>query len=110
MNYMKFCDYYGIDKKICFVTWATPVTGQPRKACASLCSLMNFPLRYFNFMPESYAHLQAGKEILGKIDRPQPKAAIKELGRGRLLFYVTFEGGQGDLNPVVFSEEILNGI
>jgi type II restriction enzyme len=34
-----------------------------------------------------------GTEIAGKVDMPTHKSKLKELDRGRLLFYVTFEGG-----------------
>ena len=54
--------------------------------------------------------VRVGREILGRIDMPQYKAALKELGRGRLLFYVTFEGGKGYPNPRVFAEEIIDDI
>ncbi|MGB5596202.1 MAG: AccI family restriction endonuclease [Crocosphaera sp.] len=33
----------------------------------------------------------------------------KELDRGRLLFYVTFQGGKGYLDKEVFMEDIING-
>jgi len=53
-------------------------------------------------------NVQVGREILGRIDMPEHKSALKELERGRLLFYVTFEGGKGYLDPTVLSMEILN--
>ena len=53
--------------------------------------------------------IRVGREILGRIDEPEHKAARKELDRGRLLFYVTFEGGRGYLDPRTFEEEIING-
>lgn len=55
-------------------------------------------------------NVQVGREILGRIDMPEHKAALKELDRGRLLFYVTFEGGRGYLDPAVFSQEIINDV
>jgi len=55
-------------------------------------------------------NVQVGREILGRIDMPKHKAALKELDRGRLLFYVTFEGGRGYLDPKVFSQEIINDV
>ena len=55
-------------------------------------------------------NVQVGREILGRIDMPEHKAARKELDRGRLLFYVTFEGGKGYLDPAVFSQEIINDV
>lgn len=54
-------------------------------------------------------NVQVGKEILGRIDMPQHRSALKELARGRLLFYVTFHGGRGYLDSAVFSQEILHG-
>ena len=53
-------------------------------------------------------NIQAGKEILGRIDMPEHRSAQKELERGRLLFYVAFRGGRGYLDPAVFSQEIIN--
>lgn len=54
-------------------------------------------------------NVQVGKEVLGKIDMPEHKSAMKELGRGRLLFYVTFEGGRGYLDKDIFMRDIING-
>ena len=42
-------------------------------------------------------NVQVGKEILGRIDMPQHRSALKELARGRLLFYVTFHGATSTL-------------
>lgn len=53
-------------------------------------------------------NIQIGKELIGKIDMPQHKSAMKELDRGRLLFYVTFEGGKGYLDNEVFIRDIIN--
>jgi type II restriction enzyme len=53
--------------------------------------------------------VQVGKEILGKIDMPEHKSAMKELERGRLLFYVTFQNGRGYLDNDVFINEVING-
>lgn len=39
-----------------------------------------------------------GIEIAGKIDMPTHKSKMKEMDRGRLLFYVSFEGGFAYLN------------
>lgn len=50
-----------------------------------------------------------GKEILGKIDMPNYFASRKELTRGRLLFYVTFDGGKGYLDQEVFMRDVING-
>ena len=48
------------------------------------------------------------REILGRIDMPQHRSALKELDRGRLLFYVTFHGGQGYLDHATFIDEMVN--
>jgi len=53
-------------------------------------------------------NVNVGKQILGRIDMPTHRSALKELDRGRLLFYVTFEGGRGYLDPVVFEQDIIN--
>lgn len=53
-------------------------------------------------------NVQVGKEIIGKIDMPEHQSAMKELDRGRLLFYVTFKGGKGYLDQEVFMREIIN--
>lgn len=54
-------------------------------------------------------NVQIGKEILGKIDMPQHKSAMKELDRGRLLFYVSFGGGKGYLDSDIFMRDVING-
>jgi type II restriction enzyme len=54
-------------------------------------------------------NVQVGKEILGRIDMPEHKSAMKELDRGRLLFYVTFQNGRGYLDNEVFNAGIING-
>ena len=48
------------------------------------------------------------QEILGRIDMPEHRSALKELDRGRLLFYVTFHGGEGYLDHNIFLDEIVN--
>jgi type II restriction enzyme len=53
-------------------------------------------------------NVQVCKEILGKIDMPEHKSAMKEVERGRLLFYVTFQNGRGYLDNNVFMNEIVN--
>jgi type II restriction enzyme len=53
-------------------------------------------------------NVQIGKELLGKIDMPEHKSAMKELERGRLLFYVTFEGGKGYLDNEIFIRDVIN--
>jgi len=53
-------------------------------------------------------NVQIGKEVLGKIDMPEHKSALKELDRGRLLFYVTFAGGKGYLDNKIFLRDVIN--
>ena len=53
-------------------------------------------------------NIHVGREILKKIDMPDHQSVLKELARGRLLFYVTFHGGRGYLDLTVFSQEIVN--
>lgn len=53
--------------------------------------------------------IKIGKEILGRIDMPSHQSVLKELARGRLLFYVTFEGGKGYLDTTIFTDEVING-
>ena len=53
-------------------------------------------------------NVKVGKEVIGKIDLPEHKSAMKELDRGRLLFYVTFKGGKGYLDHDVFVRDIIN--
>ena len=53
-------------------------------------------------------NVQVGREILGRIDMPEHKSALKELDRGRLLFYVTFEGGKGYLDMNVLNQDVIN--
>jgi type II restriction enzyme len=55
-------------------------------------------------------NIQVGKEVLGRIDMPEHRSAMKELDRGRLLFYVTFEGGKGYLDKEVFEKAIIHEI
>ena len=54
--------------------------------------------------------VQVGKEILGRIDMPEHCSALKELDRGRLLFYVTFHGGRGYLDSDIFAQEIIDHV
>ena len=56
-----------------------------------------------------HVNVQVGKEILRRIDMPTHRSEVKELERGRLLFYVTFEGGKGYLDADVFYQEIVDG-
>ncbi len=51
--------------------------------------------------------VSVGSEVLGRIDLPEHRSAMKELQRGRLLFYVTFNGGRGYLDADVFDREIV---
>jgi hypothetical protein len=53
-------------------------------------------------------NVQVGQEILGRIDMPEHESAMKELDRGRLLFYVKFNGGKGYLDQDIFQREIIN--
>ncbi len=53
-------------------------------------------------------NVQVSKEVLGKIDMPEHKSAMKELDRGRLLFYVTFVGGKGYLDNEIFMRDVIN--
>jgi len=53
-------------------------------------------------------NVKVGKEVIGKIDMPKHKSAMKELDRGRLLFYVTFKDGKGYLDHDVFMRDIIN--
>lgn len=53
-------------------------------------------------------NVQVGKELIGRIDMPEHSSAMKELSRGRLLFYVKFSGGRGYLDQEVFEREIIN--
>jgi len=55
-------------------------------------------------------NVQGGREILGRIDMPKHHSVMKELERGRLLFYVTFESGKGYLDEEVFMREIINDV
>ena len=56
-----------------------------------------------------HVNVQVGKEILRRIDMPTHRSEMKELERGRLLFYVTFAGGKGYLDAEIFSREIMDG-
>ena len=52
-------------------------------------------------------NVQIGKEILRRIDMPQHQSVMRKLERGRLLFYVTFNGGRGYLDLEVFLQDII---
>ncbi len=51
-------------------------------------------------------NIAVGQELLGRIDMPEHRSAMKRIERGRLLFYVRFEGGLGYLCP----EDLRRGI
>lgn len=53
-------------------------------------------------------NIKIGKEVIGKIDMPEHKSVMKEVDRGRLLFYVTFAGGKGYLDKEIFIRDIIN--
>lgn len=53
--------------------------------------------------------VKVGRELLGRIDMPEHASAMKELERGRLLFYVTFKGGRGYLDHEVFLSDVVHG-
>lgn len=52
-------------------------------------------------------NIDVGEPVIGKIDMPSHFSAMKELDRGRLLFYVRFEGGQGYLDFNAFRRIVL---
>ena len=47
-------------------------------------------------------NIDVGDPVIGRIDMPTHYSAMKELDRGRLLFYVKFDGGQGYLDMDMF--------
>ena len=47
-------------------------------------------------------NIDVGDPVIGRIDMPTHYSAMKELDRGRLLFYVRFDGGQGYLDMDMF--------
>ena len=49
-------------------------------------------------------NVQVGREVIGKIDMPKHRSQMKEFERGRLLFYVTFEGGRGYIDGPLLKE------
>lgn len=53
-------------------------------------------------------NVNVGKEIIGRIDMPEHKSAMKELDRGRLLFHVTFEGGKGYLDGNILMRDVID--
>ena len=52
--------------------------------------------------------IDAGLPVIQRIDMPQHHSAMKELERGRLLFFVKFDGGKGYMDLDVFNEAIKN--
>lgn len=54
-------------------------------------------------------NVNAGRELISRIEGPQSQSNCKELGRGRQLYYVTFQGGRGYLNRETFMNEVING-
>lgn len=53
-------------------------------------------------------NVQVGEEVIGTIDMPEHRSVMKELDRGRLLFFVQFNGGKGYLNHDVFMRKIVS--
>jgi type II restriction enzyme len=51
--------------------------------------------------------VKTGQEIIRRIDMPDHQSAMKELERGRLLFYVVFKNGRGYLDQEVFLKEVI---
>jgi len=51
-------------------------------------------------------NVQVGREVIGRIDMPDHHSQMKKLERGRLLFYVTFEGGRGYLDGPLLKEAL----
>ena len=51
-------------------------------------------------------NIDVGAPVIGKIDMPTHFSAMKELDRGRLLFYVKFDGGQGYLDIDAFRKVV----
>ena len=47
--------------------------------------------------------INEAEPIIGRIDMPRHFSQMKELERGRLLFYVKFEGGQGFLDLAILN-------
>jgi len=51
-------------------------------------------------------NIDVGAPVIGKIDMPSHFSVMKELDRGRLLFYVKFDGGQGYLDMETFKKVV----
>lgn len=51
-------------------------------------------------------NIDAGEPAIGRIDMPSHRSAMKELDRGRLLFYVKFDGGTGYLDIDSFRKAV----
>lgn len=54
-------------------------------------------------------NINEASPIIGKIDMPEHFSALKELDRGRLLFYVKFSGGQGYMDLGILESILKNG-
>ena len=52
--------------------------------------------------------IRVARELIGRVDMPVHSSVMKEQERGRLLFYVTFSGGKGYLDPTVLAESLAN--
>jgi len=52
-------------------------------------------------------NVKIGKELLGRIEMHEHSSELKELDRGRLLYYVAFSGGRGYLDADVFDKEVI---
>lgn len=55
-------------------------------------------------------NVDVGEPVIGKIDMPTHFSALKELDRGRLLFYVKFDGGVGYLDMEAFNRAIFHDV
>ena len=55
-------------------------------------------------------NVNVGREIIGKIEMPKHEAVMKELERGRLLFFVRFKNGKAYLDEHAFMREIINDL
>ena len=50
------------------------------------------------FKTTIHLNVKKGQEVAYKVTMPQHRSVMKQLPRGRLLFHVTFEGGEAFLN------------
>ena len=51
-------------------------------------------------------NIDVGEPVIGRIDMPLHHSEMKELDRGRLLFYVKFDGGTGYLDVASFRKAV----